>query len=136
MWECDDILVELLESYWQHYVLYPFVEEEESEWYTCVISYIHSWRKKVQMIYVCLYLVLIHEGRRVRMVYMCDIRVNICVFYCVLGVVYVYVWYKCMHDMSVWHCVYQIYYPCMVMWTSKYRSIKVKWKDRHWLLIT
>ena len=45
----DDELTELLaEILIGVYMLYPFVEERECKWYTCVID-IHSWRKKSEI---------------------------------------------------------------------------------------
>ena len=77
-------------------MLYPFVEEEECEWYTCVYVLYSFLKEEKCEWYTCVYvlypfveereckwhtllcLVPIHEGRRVQMVYTCDICINVC----------------------------------------------------------
>ena len=53
----DDELAELLAEI---YVLYPFAEENECEWYMCVMF------------------VSVYEGRRVRIVYVFYICIHLC----------------------------------------------------------
>ena len=102
----------------------------------CVSMFcIHSWRKENTNV-IRVFVFGTHSWRKESwMVYTCDIRVNVCVSHsCIrcgicVWVIYVYMW--CVYILYVyWMC-----YACMVMWTSEYGSIKLKWKHRHWSFI-
>ena len=105
-----------------------------------IINYIYSW-KKGSVNGMCLRLVHIRGGRGVRMVCTCDIRVNRCVLYLCIGCGIC----ACMISARACVCVCArvcVWVHCMciecinrLMWTSKYKSINLKWKHWHLLFI-